>query len=474
MTLKGHECREPIVMLTEDQIDRIHRGTLDILEETGVVIDSKEALDIMKDAGCNVDYDRKIVKFQESLVEESLRKCPSTFLLKARNPEYSLSLGGSKLYFASFPALSIADPETGHSRPGTLKDVEDLVKLCDALPEVHTLCQPLSSLADKPPNVCMEWIVATEMRTTEKTLMGPSFSGCAKWIVEMANALKQQMMGSICVTSPLTYPSEQAEGLLTYARAQHPVAILSGPSLGATGPATLAGALVLENVEVLAGVVLAQLVSPGVGVLVQAYATPLDMRYGTMASGAVEVGMMAVGMAQVWRRYNLPTGVFFPMTDSKVPDEQAAYEKCMQLLLCSLAGINYIMPCGGLDDEGIQSAAQLLIDSEMCGMVGRILDGINVTDETLAIELIKQVGPIPGNYLKTEHTRKWWRKDQYQPSLSSRQPYGKWVSMGSKDVVARATERAREIIKTHRPPPLAEDLNNELSRILKLAAEAKK
>jgi trimethylamine--corrinoid protein Co-methyltransferase len=193
-----------------------------------------------------------------------------------------------------------------------------------------------------------------------------------------------------------------------------------------------------------------------------------------MASGAVEVGIMAVGMAQIWRRYNLPTGVFFPMTDSKVPDEQAAYEKYLQLLLCSLAGINYIMPCGGLDNEGAQSAAQLLIDNEVCGMIGRILDGINVTEETLAIDLIKQVGPIPGNYLKTEHTRQWWRKDQYQPSLSSRQHHVKWISMGSQDIVARAMEQAGRIIETHRAPSLSENISNELDRILKLAEEAKK
>lgn len=474
MGLKGHECKEPITMLAQDQIERIHRGTLEILEETGVAFDSTESLDILKRAGCDVDYKRKIVKFQSSLVQESIRKCPNSFLLKARNPDYTLNLGGSTVYFASFPALTILDLENGRRRPGTLKDVKDLVKVCDALPEVHTLCQPISSVADRPPKVCMEWIIATEMKMTEKTLMGPSFFGCAKWIVEMANVLNQQMIGSICVASPLTYPSEQADGLLTYARAGHPLAILSGPSLGATGPATLAGALVLQNAEVLAGVVLAQLISPGVGVLLQAYATPLDMRYGTMASGAVEVGIMAVGMAQVWRSYSLPTGVFFPMTDSKVPDEQAAYEKYLQLLLCSLAGINYIMPCGGLDDEGSQSAAQLVIDNEVCGMIGRILEGINVTEETLAVDLIKQVGPIPGNYLKTQHTRQWWSKDQFQPSLSFRQPYGKWVSMGSKEVVVRATERAKEIITTHRPPSLSEDLSRELDRLLNLAQEAKK
>jgi trimethylamine--corrinoid protein Co-methyltransferase len=230
---------------------------------------------------------------------------------------------------------------------------------------------------------------------------------------------------------------------------------------------------VLQNVEVLAGLVLAQLVSPGIGVVLQTFASPFDMRHGTMASGAIEVGMMGVALAQVWRRYCIPTGVFFPLTDSKIPDEQAAYEKYLQLLLCALAGVNYIMPCGALDDEGTQSAAQLVIDNEVCGMVGRVLDGIDVTDETLAIDLIKEVGPAPGNYLKTRHTREWWRKDHYPPSISVREPYGKWA-VESKGIVARASDRARDILKTHKTPRLPEDLERELERILKIADEAKK
>ncbi|MEM3522871.1 MAG: trimethylamine methyltransferase family protein, partial [Candidatus Bathyarchaeia archaeon] len=328
-------------------------------------------------------------------------------------------------------------------------------------------------IADKYPLIAMEWIIATEMKITEKTLMGPSFFGCAKWIVKMAKALGQDMLGSITMASPLTYPKEQVEGLISYAQANNPLAILSGPSLGATGPATLAGALLLENAEVLAGLVLAQLIKPNIGILLQAYATPLDMRYGTMSSGAVEVGIMAVGIAQVWRSYGVPTGVFFPMTDSKLPDEQAAYEKYLQLLLCALAGINYIMPCGGLENEESQSIAQIVIDNEVCGMVGRILDGIKVNEETLAIDLIKEVGPIPGNYLKKQHTRDWWKKERYLSKLSTREPYEKWLSSGAKDVVKRALEIGKEIIKAHKPPGLSKELNEKLDEILKMAEKEK-
>lgn len=473
MVLEGHRCKKPLEILNEEEVNAIHEGSLEVLEETGVVFDHEEALNILKEAGCKVDFEKKLVKFPKSLIESSLHKCPKNFLLKSRNPKYTLELGGSRVYFASFPAGSVVDEETGIRRPGTLKDVEEFVKLLDALPEVHTLCQPLSKIADKHPMISMEWIIATEMRTTEKTLMGPSFFGCAKWIVKMANALNQQMLGSITMASPLTYPKEQVEGLFSYAQANHPLAILSGPSLGATGPATLAGTLVLENAEVLAGLVLAQLINPGIGVLLQAYATPLDMQYGTMSSGAVEVGIMAVGIAQVWRSYNIPTGVFFPMTDSKVPDEQAAYEKYLQLLLCALAGINYIMPCGGLENEGAQSIAQIVIDNEVCGMVGRILDGIKVNKETLAIDLIKEVGPIPGNYLKKQHTRDWWKKERYLSKLSTRQPYEKWLSLGAKNVVKRAIEIGKEIIKTHKPPKLPKELDEKLEEILKFAEKEK-
>ena len=204
-----------------------------------------------------------------------------------------------------------------------------------------------------------------------------------------------------------------------------------------------------------------------------AYATPMDMRFGTMASGSIDVGIMAVGAAQIARYYRMPSGGFFPMTDSKLPDSQAAYEKHLQTLLCAMAGLNYIMPMGGLENEGTFSPAQLVIDNEVGKMVGKVLDGIRVDDERLAVELIKEVGPVPGNYLRQEHTRQHWQAEYMVPEVSVREGYTAWVAGGARGVVERASEIARRIMDTHVPNPLPEKADREIARILQAAQKAK-
>ena len=161
------------------------------------------------------------------------------------------------------------------------------------------------------------------------------------------------------------------------------------------------------------------------------------------------------------------------MTDAKTPDPQAVYEKHLQTFLCATAGVNYIMPLGGLDNEGTHSPVQMVIDNEICRMVGKVLEGIRVDEERLAIDLIKEVGPVPGNYLKTEHTRQHWQEEYLIPEVGVREEYNSWTMSGGKGVVERATEIARQIMDTHQPNPLPEDAEVELQKILAAAEEEK-
>jgi trimethylamine---corrinoid protein Co-methyltransferase len=473
MPLAGLTCKDPIGILSQQEVERIHTASLDILADVGMTIAHQRSREILEEGGCEVDHEAERVKFPPDLVQWAIDQSPDCFPLRARNPELSLELGGDKVYFASFPGFKFIDLETRERREAGVDDLAKMVRLCDALPLVHTLCQPTAHLGDKPPEVELEWVHATELRNTDKTIMGTAFGGSSKWLVQMVEAADQQTLGGICVASPLTLPADQAQGILDYADTGNPVLILSGPSKGATGPATMAGTLVLQNVEILAGAVLSQLARPGIGVMYMAYATPMDMRYGSMASGAVEVGIMAVGAAQLARFYSMPSGVFYPMTDAKVPDPQAVYEKHMQTLLCAQAGVNYIMPLGGLDNEGAHSSAQMIIDHEVCEMVGKVLEGIQVDEDTLAVDLIKQVGPIPGNYLKVEHTRQNWRNEYVIPTVSVREDYDAWVAGGSKGVVERAYDEAKRLIASHSINPLPREVDQELDRILRAAEKEK-
>ena len=473
MTLTGHRCKKPYETLTQEEVERIYRGALDVLAETGMIVAHPSALEILKEAGCQVDVETERVKFPRDLVQWSVDSCPKEFDQKARNPELSLHWGGETIYFGAFPGFTSLDLATGNRLVSTVDDLARLVRLCDAMPEVHTLCQPTPHLSDKPPEVEMEWVVATAFRYTEKTTMGASFGGCSKWIVEMCEVLGQQVHGSICMGSPLVIAVDQAQGILDYAGAGHPLHLLSGPMRGASGPATMAGTLVLQTAEILGAHVLGQLVNEGNGAIYVAYATPMDMRLGTMASGSIDVGIMGAASAQIARFLEMPSAAFFPMTDAKTPDPQASYEHHLQALLCAQAGVNHIMALGGLENEGTFSPEQMVIDNEVCKMIGKVLEGIRVDEERLAIDLINEVGPIPGNYLRQEHTRSFWQEDYLIPEVSVREGYDAWVAGGSKGVVDRASEIAKNVMENHQLNPLPEDVDRELGRILK-AVEAEK
>ena len=473
MALAGHRCKKPYEILTTEEVERIYQAALDVLAETGMTVAHPQALAMLEDAGCQVDRPTERVKFPRELVQRSVDLCPQEFEQQARNPALTLHWGGETLYFGAFPGFTSLDLATQERRISTVEDLARLSRLCDAMSEVHTICQPTPHLSDKPVEVEMEWVLATTFRNTEKTTMGAAFNGCSKWVVEMCKVLGQQVHGSICMASPLVIPVDQAQGVLDYAGAGHPLHLLSGPMRGASGPATMAGTLVLQTAEILGGNVLGQWVRPGIGAIYVGYATPMDMRLGTMASGSIDVGIMGVASAQIARYLGMPSAVFFPMTDAKLPDPQASYERHLQALLCAQAGVNHIMALGGLENEGAFSPEQMVIDNEICGMIGKVLEGIRVDDERLAVDLIKTVGPIPGNYLGKEHTRRHWKEDYFIPKVSVREGYDAWIAGGRRGVVERASEIAQNIMATHRPVPLPPEVDRELDRILKAAEDEK-
>jgi trimethylamine--corrinoid protein Co-methyltransferase len=473
MPIAGYRCRKPYEILTQAEIERIILGSLEILAETGMTVVHERARVILERAGCEVDHESERVKFPNDLVRWAIEKCPNTFEQRARNPDFTLRFGGETIYFGVYPGGMLLDLDTREKRASTVDDLAAMVRLVDALSEAHTLCPP-TGIHDKPPEVKTEWSLATTFRNTCKVAMASSSGGSSKWVVRMCEVLDQQVHGSICLASPLLMPRDGAQGILDYASAGHPLHILSGPMKGATGPATMAGTLVLQTAEILGGTVLAQLVNPGVGVIYVGFATSMDMRFGTCASGSLETGVMGVAVAQIASFMRIPSSVFAPMTDAKLPDPQAAYEKHLQNLFYALAGINYIMPLGGLENGGgVFSPTQIVIDNEVCKMIGKTLEGIRIDDEQLAIDLIKQVGPSPGNYLKEEHTRLHWKGTYVIPEVSVREDYDAWVTGGRKGVVERATEMARNILATHEVKRIPKEKDRELDKILKAAEKEK-
>jgi trimethylamine--corrinoid protein Co-methyltransferase len=286
----------------------------------------------------------------------------------------------------------------------------------------------------------------------------------------MAQAAGEDIIVVPSSSSPLGWSKDQIVGMRRAVAAGMPVGAQSMASPGTTAPATLAGTATVMNAEVLAMLVLVQLLKPGTGMMYSCFTIPMDMRTTNLASGSIELGMLTVISAQLSRFYGLGSIVFLPMTDSKLLDQQAGFEKGMQWLLAGMAGINLIWGAGMVEGHGLWSNAQLVIDAEICGMVGRYLEGVGVSGETIAVDVIENVGHFPNSYLPTDHTYRWWRGERYLPMVASRHVYEIWRDMGGKDIAARAADEAEALLAEHQPVPLDRAVDRELERLLEAAA----
>jgi trimethylamine--corrinoid protein Co-methyltransferase len=231
----------------------------------------------------------------------------------------------------------------------------------------------------------------------------------------------------------------------------------------------MAGSLALNNAELMSIMVFTQVLNPGNRFAAADYSQPLSMRTGQALLGAVENAISGMAFTQMWRHYGIPCALSANSSDSKLPDYQCSYEKAINTVTQCMAGPNLFLSAGALYDELTWSLEIMVIDAEVYNMVGRILEGMKVTPETLAVDLIREVGPIPGHFLDREHTRKWWPREQFVPILADRQSHEEWVRSGSKSVIDRAKERVQDILASHEPTPLPEDQERAIDDILKEA-----
>jgi trimethylamine--corrinoid protein Co-methyltransferase len=253
----------------------------------------------------------------------------------------------------------------------------------------------------------------------------------------------------------------QLEGLLICAEYGQPLAMSPEGIAGATAPATLAGLLVQENANILAHITLAQIYRPGTPVLYGTVSTIANMRLGTVALGSVETGLITAGAAQMARFYGLPCRSVGAVTESKLEDYQAGFERTATLLPAVLAGVDFITCAGTLDSSMLESDALLVLDDEICGALLRMARGVEVNATTMAMDAIRKVG-FTGNFLTERHTVENYRKEHFIPRLLPREPYETWVKAGSKTALESAREKAHQILAAHRPIDLDPGIEAQL------------
>jgi trimethylamine--corrinoid protein Co-methyltransferase len=381
-------------------------------------------------------------------------------------------------YFTNgFGATYVLDMETQKRRVATREDLARFTRIADYLPHVDypiTQCIP----QDVPKDLVGQYMAYTMFTNTVKHVYCPTFSlESALDLMQMAaivlggeEELRQNptfINSMICPTSPLQYSADAAARLMAFSQYRVPFGIWSAPLAGATGPATLAGTVVIQNAEVLAGLVLAQLVGPGTPILYGTGASVMDMVYGTPAYAAPELSLFNIATAQLAQSYGLPTYGTGGVIDAKVPDEQAAYESMLSSVLAAVGGITVVHDAVyGILESGMTACyEQLLICHEMVGMIRRVLEGLQVTPETVALPVIQSVQQ-GGTFLNQLHTLHTFRREHWFPDLTDRSPRREWEAQGAKNIVQRAHDRTVEIEARHTPEPLEKDIGKRLVAVI--------
>lgn len=459
-------------ILSQDKLELLHLSTLEVLRRTGVVVKEPKAIEIFKKAGCFIENER--VRIPEHLVEWALRHTPPRVCLCDRNGDPAMFLEENFVYFGTgSDTPNVIDPYTGERRLVILKDIENVAKSIDYLSDMSfVMCSGIAS--DVNPDISDIYHFEAMVNNTEKPIVFTAWNlENLKAIVEMAEIVaggEEKLRNSPFLAlytepiSPLQLAEESTQKLMFMAEKSLPVVFTVGTITGGTGPMTMAGGIIQANAEMLAGYVLANLIHEGMPFIYGGGVLPMDMSTSLMSYASPEFMLATSAITDLARYYRLPMFSFAGCSDANSFDQQASLEGSIWILLSSLSGGNLVHDVGYINNGLTMSFEQLVASHEVIGMVRRITQGFEINEETMALDLIHEVGP-GGEFLTSEHTLKHF-KENWFPELISRSPYEKWVNEGQKDLGQRANEKVKFILENHKPRPLAEDIKEELHKII--------
>ena len=454
--------------LTHEEIQEIHNASMKLLANVGVQFPVDEAIVVFE--GHGVKTEGHTVYLQEKQVMKALETVPAQFTIHARNPDRDMTIGDGESVFApAYGAPFLVDPDVG-KRPPTMEDYHNLTRLAHALPNQDSSGHLLVEPGDVPSQDAHLHMLHAHMVHSDKPFMG-SVAGKvgARHTMEMASILFGEYLQDKPVTislinslTPLGYSDEMITALVEYAGQRQPVIIAALAMAGSTSPVTLAGTLAVQNAELLAGITLAQLISPGTPVVYGSTSTNIDMKSGALAIGGPELSQMIAAHAQLARHYGLPSRSGGALTDASYPDAQAGFESMLSLLSTVNCGVDFVLHAAGILSSYLAfSYEKLVLDDEMCGMVRRFRRGFQVAPETIAYDVSAKVGP-GGNYLMEMHTVKRCRSEFWQPSVCDRGGLEAWMAGGRQDAVARARQRWQKLLAEHQDPALDETTARQL------------
>lgn len=464
--------------LDRADIEKMHEATLRILEHTGIRSLSQKFLDKAAAVGLTVKGDR--VYFPRELVEKGLSTAPSHFTTYGRDDRYQIHWGEKKAYSHTCVGTPfMKDIETNIKRNVVLKDLEDFIRVADALPATDIVSCIFPQ--DIPAHAAVTVQTAAMVKNTVKPLRICIESAHeTNYIIDVLDAavggreaLRKKPIAylEISAISPLDYAEGPANGLLDVVEAGLPLGIIPCPMMGATGPMTLIGTVVMHNAEIVAGVVMAQLLSPGHPTIMSPRVTFMDMSTAVGLWAAPEMGLAAAASAQMALYYNIPCTVTGFSCGSKISDEQAAFESMYNTLLPALGGVDVVGASGSLDNALISCYRKLIVDDEICSLIQRALKGNVVDEDTMAVEVVDDVVKGDGNFLAHPHTLKHLRTELWQPTISDRGPYENWEPT-STTFGERAQTLAKDLLANHFCEPLSATALAAVEKAVQAAIDA--
>ncbi|MBM4423770.1 MAG: trimethylamine methyltransferase [Chloroflexi bacterium] len=462
-------------ILTDDQRQEIFRSALQVMEHTGIEVHNEEALSVLKAQGAAVEGTR--ARIPGYLVQRALSTAPSMFTVYSRegNTAKNITIGPNHINYGPGPTCpNFRDARTNERRKYLRRDATDVARVCDALPNIDFV-ESLGTINDVNIDLADVYEFADMIANTGKPIVAWSYTlETCRDIHQIAAAVaggedklrqKPNYIFYAEPLSPLVSSREAADKLLYCSKHRIPIIYTPCPMCGGTAPTTSAGILVTAMCESLHGLVISQAISPGTPFVMGGVVSIMDMLSSVLAYGAPELALQSAAITEMARYVGLPVWSTAGCTDSKLVDEQAGIESALSILLAGLSGANLAHDVGFIESALTGSLQMATMSDEIIGYVKRILRGIEVTPETLATQVIQEVGP-GGHYLGTDHTLGHFKTQFYFPQLMDRSRWEEWEAMGHPSMGDRVQMRVNDILDTHEPALLAPEVKKQIEDIL--------
>jgi len=468
--------------LSADQVETIHERALDLLEEGGMTYEEglEDVLALLKDAGCRIDAKRNRIYFPHGLVNEMVAKAPGEFVLYSRNGENDLALGKNRVYAGTGgAAIHILDLDTGEARQTVLKDSHNVARIVDQMHNIHFFQSPCVPHDLPIEHYDVNIIFSAMMGTQKHIMLGFNFDATFRETYNMASRivggtdiLRQKpviSMSACIIISPLKFCTQSTRNVLAAAELGIPTTVTSAPMSGSTSPMTMAGTLLQTHAEELAAITLLQAHYPGAKVLYGGLPAMADMRSMGYQGGAVECGMMTAAIHQLSQHIDVPNYCSSGVSEAKIPDAQAGWEKAYTTCLAVISGNNYIHHAAGMLESMLCiSYEQYILDDEIIGQGCKILEGINTDDDHLAYDAIMAVGP-GGHYLASDHTMRHMRSEYFTGNgISDKASREAWSEGGALSARERAVTMAREILDQPLSPGIDPEIERQIRKDFKI------